>query len=573
MKHRSMLIFSIGPVQSFIAAARKIEDLWSGSYLLSHLTRQAIVAIYQEARKRAVSLDMIYPAVDPAALMAGAGNSEAASMPNRFFCIMDTDQDVVAELAQIGEAQIRRELLHIGHYAIKTVFPPDADIRYMESLLEKQADSLLEIFWATSDFDEDSTYAETRSNLEKRLAAVKNQRPYCLNPQHGLVCTVCGEQQAMTVLPLESPESNYYLMKENLFRTWSSRVDAFSTPVDVEETDRAGRIKDGESLCGICLIKRLTRDYFRSQRQDRTTFASFPSTLEFAGASKYFAILVMDGDDMGRLFAMKQGRNPEYGDSDLKYHQELSRRLADYSRTTVPELVSKYEGKMVYSGGDDVMALVPVKNALRLASDLRWAFSDPQTGLDHNVSSSAGLVIGHAKAPLQMLLQQARRMESQAKNYSYSGYNKNALGLSLVAHSGEIREVVLPWAWPGGEPMLHEQPGPVDCFKEILRVFKESLSFTFADHFGQAFLPLLGADIKEQKKLNVIKDDKEKNRDLLTSETARLLKRSQMEGGKPIESRYYAEILMDLHEALPSTLQFLHLLEMARFLKRKEALV
>ena len=37
-----LVVYSIGPVQSFIARARKTEDLWSGSYLLSELVGQAM---------------------------------------------------------------------------------------------------------------------------------------------------------------------------------------------------------------------------------------------------------------------------------------------------------------------------------------------------------------------------------------------------------------------------------------------------------------------------------------------------------------------------------------------------
>ena len=37
-----MLMFTIGPVQSFIEAARKTEDLWMGSYILSYLVATAM---------------------------------------------------------------------------------------------------------------------------------------------------------------------------------------------------------------------------------------------------------------------------------------------------------------------------------------------------------------------------------------------------------------------------------------------------------------------------------------------------------------------------------------------------
>src|SRR5579884_515716 len=42
-----MLLFSLGPVQSFIAQARKTRDLWFGSYLLSILMEAAMKGMEQ----------------------------------------------------------------------------------------------------------------------------------------------------------------------------------------------------------------------------------------------------------------------------------------------------------------------------------------------------------------------------------------------------------------------------------------------------------------------------------------------------------------------------------------------
>lgn len=41
----AFLLFSLGPVQSFIATARKTQDLWAGSYLLSFLSWQAMKVV------------------------------------------------------------------------------------------------------------------------------------------------------------------------------------------------------------------------------------------------------------------------------------------------------------------------------------------------------------------------------------------------------------------------------------------------------------------------------------------------------------------------------------------------
>jgi CRISPR-associated protein Cmr2 len=46
--NQALLSFSIGPVQDFIAAARTLRDLWTGSYLLSWLTSHAMNAVRNE---------------------------------------------------------------------------------------------------------------------------------------------------------------------------------------------------------------------------------------------------------------------------------------------------------------------------------------------------------------------------------------------------------------------------------------------------------------------------------------------------------------------------------------------
>ena len=44
----AFLSFSLGPVQSFIASARTVRDLWTGSYLLSYLTFEAMKPVLEE---------------------------------------------------------------------------------------------------------------------------------------------------------------------------------------------------------------------------------------------------------------------------------------------------------------------------------------------------------------------------------------------------------------------------------------------------------------------------------------------------------------------------------------------
>ena len=47
MSNMNILNFSIGPVQGFIARARKTRDFWAGSFLLSYLAGQAMAVILE----------------------------------------------------------------------------------------------------------------------------------------------------------------------------------------------------------------------------------------------------------------------------------------------------------------------------------------------------------------------------------------------------------------------------------------------------------------------------------------------------------------------------------------------
>ena len=55
-----VLTLSIGPVQEFIASARRSRDLWSGSWLLSEMAKAAAKSLFEAGAQ------MVFPFVDEA---------------------------------------------------------------------------------------------------------------------------------------------------------------------------------------------------------------------------------------------------------------------------------------------------------------------------------------------------------------------------------------------------------------------------------------------------------------------------------------------------------------------------
>ena len=191
----------------------------------------------------------------------------------------------------------------------------------------------------------------------------------------------------------------------------------------------------------------------------------FGSTQDIAkgGDGKYVAVLALDGDQMGKWISgelisemcghlapnAKAYLGDKLGDCTRlltpSYHLQFSEALSAYSINKPREIVRKHDGTLVYSGGDDVLAIVPSTKASACARELRKAFCiDFEAGNLYPGSRcdmSCGIAVGHCKAPLQMLVKEAQRMESVAKNQ----YGRAALAIALYKRSGEIIEWGCKW--------------------------------------------------------------------------------------------------------------------------------
>ncbi|HRF96639.1 MAG TPA: type III-B CRISPR-associated protein Cas10/Cmr2, partial [Aggregatilineales bacterium] len=160
------------------------------------------------------------------------------------------------------------------------------------------------------------------------------------------------------------------------------------------------------------------------------------------------AVLHMDGDGMGRnLSAIRE----------LKLHQQFSQKLAEFADVHVPRIIQEFGGEnatLVYAGGDDVLALLPLRNALNCANELQKTFISilekafPQLG---KFTTSAGIAITPHDFPLDVALEMARTAEESAKdNYRITPKQRGEMGYGAIviteAHStGMIREAGANW--------------------------------------------------------------------------------------------------------------------------------
>lgn len=212
---------------------------------------------------------------------------------------------------------------------------------------------------------------------------------------------------------------------------------------------------------------------------------------------KYFAVLLLDGDEMGKWLSgekspqfkdalhskivdeiVKSGKGDwkkllEEGNSCRRpqapsQHIAISRALNNYALKLVRPLVEeKYLGKLIYAGGDDVLALVPIQDVLPLACDLRAAFSgqlskdkwelnwsntsgfvqtpsgELLSTMGLNATASVGIAVAHHTHPLQQVLSAARQAEKFAKNV----VGRDAFGIQILKRSGEELQVGAKWRY------------------------------------------------------------------------------------------------------------------------------
>jgi len=213
-------------------------------------------------------------------------------------------------------------------------------------------------------------------------------------------------------------------------------------------------------------------DYFEKELGLKVDEKDIKEIVEFLkkkeiSPSKYYAILQMDGDNMGKWlrgeFNIKIGEaihekvrhalveHSEYDKVEIKeildskhpispsIHQAFSRRLSIFALEYVRKIVEEDNyGKLVYAGGDDILAFLPVEDVLNCAYELQKTFKEV---LSKKATMSAGILIVHHKYPLYLALKKVSETEKKAKNF----YGKSAFCVTFMTHGGEEREFVYNW--------------------------------------------------------------------------------------------------------------------------------
>ena len=214
----------------------------------------------------------------------------------------------------------------------------------------------------------------------------------------------------------------------------------------------------------------------------------------------YYALLMMDGDRMGAWLSGGDDYAISYRDSfhpqvqagfdkhvanqnliqaygaqkralSPNRHLAISGALNDFSLTVVRHVVEEeHLGRVIYAGGDDVLAMLPVADLLSSMQRLRLAYSgddpaheggrDPrgltlQKGfailngklmrmMGTKATASCGAVIAHHQAPLGAVMRELREAEKRAKNEG----GRDAFSITVIKRSGGALYLTEKWGKP-----------------------------------------------------------------------------------------------------------------------------
>lgn len=570
----TLYVLSIGPVQGFIAAARRTRDLWMGSLILSEISKAAA--------KKIVDLDgtLIFPALDKGseklepALRSGRNQPDPATLLEAFNVaniirakLPDTIKDLSKFDADVKEAA-RQEWLKYADSARKIVEAND-DGAIDTTIWDEQVKDVIEFYsaWVPLNENDPEAYREAQKRLMRLLTARKSTRNFIPAGEHWGVekSSLDGARERV----LKKPEQKRHLSRELTLRL---------------------RLKNSEQLCAVGLTKRLggpkvpfpsvsrvaldpwiqeimqsgeeyraVLSVIKRKCKENQTFASgtgnqlyqdFPFdghvlyperldilkqdieslTTDFPGDSvfkndkdtieeciepcakklwkqfgepnPYLAVMVADGDRMGKVISHIDSC-PE--------HREFSKKLAEFAKETRKTIEAENHGVLVFAGGEDILAFLPVDTCIDAARKLHDKFGELLKDIldeeGHPPTLSVGIAIGHFLDPLEDLLEYGRDAESDAKKPDRNG-------LAVHWHTRG-----------GGDPIkVREQWRDTDGLDKRLN---DWVGMYRADKFpdGAAYdLRQLAEDYRSWEKEEI-------SEELLLGDIGRLLKRKRTEGG------------------------------------------
>lgn len=478
-----LLALTVGPVQEFIAAARRTRDLWFGSYLLSEISKAAARSVQDSGGRK-----LIFPAPFDDADLEPDSNLNVANV-------------IVAELDEAVPAEVARKAKEAAQARWRSfadrVFQENQGV-IRSNFWDDQVDDVIEFYAAWHPYSPQA-YQSDRAALMRLLQARKRCRDF--QPAKGRAgvpkSSLDGLRESVQRERKDWPKGS--LRRLRVREGEQLDVVGMVKRVGAPETGTprypsVARVAADPWLRGVVsqlgALKKACRDLgsdiiheidtsegrgnpayeifpfegttvFRSRYHDlqKETGVSTAELEPLAQAladltrdeepNPYLCVLVADGDRVGQVLS---------GLESPVHHREFSQALAGFAGKA-RQIVNDHNGVLVYAGGDDVLAFVPVDRCLDCSRALHDSFVEALAAWSAKakLSLSVGLAIAHFMEPLEDLLEYGRNAEKHAKRpRSEDGgqEDRNGFAVHILKRGGEPVAVRANWS---ADPEEHLQ--------------------------------------------------------------------------------------------------------------------
>lgn len=497
-----LTIIQFGPVQDFIQTARRTDDYWAGSFLLSYTANVIIKALTTKGA------EIISPCSESISRVSAKENT----LPNRIVALVEAENSNSLKKylnEDVKELTLKELVLLFENTEKKLISYP--------LVSEKQVRDLFEFFYAFVEYD-GKDYGSSLKRVEEIMVSRKNIRDFKSFTSQGYKCTQCGVREPLRDSTIQERDSSDLVALEHYWKKF--QIGRY-----------AHTFKKNERLCSICAGKRLLRDnsefkdkggipststiaisawlpefvqkaepgkvdnfirnlcmvkiphnttpvhknskersplfniegdcffpesYYRFEKEAddsshnnvRDARKALKEMLSNIDPPKYYSILHLDGDSIGKkLHELK----------DDKEHKKFSRTLSAFTQEVYRTIAENFHGYVVYFGGDEGVILTPLSETLDIMEKLRLKFFEMT-----NCTLSAGVAIVHHHAPLGEGLKVAGEVLHIAKK---KVKDKNAFAIKIQKRSGSHVLSVSPWEIQG--------QGIIDFLKEWLALYQD----------------------------------------------------------------------------------------------------
>lgn len=524
--------FTLGPVQGFVAQARRTRDFWAGSFLLSWLAGVAMVAV----RRQGGTIDFPKPPDHYLGWIEGHVSGtppRQGAIPNRF-------KSMCAEVsAEFDPAQIVSAVREAWQALAEHVWQQDrldeitGQDHRTRAIWQRQHANFWDISWALTDDVQATALLDQRKNWRTSGFTQHEPGPKCMvmdgwqelsgadrpgdevrsfwktlrhsKDRSGLK-TDLGEGEQLCALAyvkrrfarhfdgfsatlpgsgvtlggwklsVGMPSVSYMAAVhwlETLLKTcrsadlrpvlqaaldvspeqseWDTEIECLRNAVPRWHSGQIGRellALDGNLFFRHVQEQPKAYGYDRAAmdrlRQSLSTLRALDPKLP-AAPSPYYAILLMDGDSLGVHMSDRNKQKP--------ISKALERFTADDG---VPRIVREHNGCLIYAGGDDVLALLPLEDALGCAARVRAHYLGCFEGTNIPTTISAAIEFVHVKTPLGLALADLHPLlDDVAKD----GCGRDALAVRVWKTGGKVLEWAQPWKIALAGPKKAEKDG------------------------------------------------------------------------------------------------------------------